>query len=120
LSGEDRFGQLLDRVRAAGVDPLDHAALRYESLVERLRPERDPTRNPLFQVVLTLVNVPEPRLDIASLAVETIASQRAVPFDLELSFHERQDGELHGELLYNTDLFLRSTAEQIVRELSTL
>ena len=120
LSGEDRFGQLIERVRAVVLDAMDHADLAYESLVERLQPERDLSRNPLFQVALTLLNAPEPRLEIEALVVETIANQSAARFDLEVFFHERRDGELDGVLSFNTDLFRRSTIEQLARELCTL
>ncbi len=120
LSGAEGFGQLLERVRALVVDAFDHADLPYESLVERLQPERDQSRNPLFQVALTLLNAPEPQLRIGGLAVETIANQTAARFDLEVFFHEGQGGELDGVLSFNTDLFLRATVEQLARELCTL
>lgn len=120
LSGEDRFTELLDRVRAVVVDAFDHAELPYELLVEHLRPERAPSRNPLFQVQLTLLNAPDPRFEIGGLVVEMIANQSAARFDLEVLVHEGQGGKLDGVVLYNTGLFLRSTAEQIARELCTV
>ncbi|MGJ5178586.1 amino acid adenylation domain-containing protein [Bradyrhizobium oligotrophicum] len=120
LKGEDKFGQLLDRVRAVMVDAIDHGDVPYETLVERLQPERDPARNPLFQVALTMLNAPEPRIDIDGLVVEAIANQSAARFDLEVFFHERQSGELDGVVSFNTDLFLRATIEQLARELCTL
>ncbi|MGJ4952837.1 amino acid adenylation domain-containing protein [Bradyrhizobium sp. HKCCYLS20291] len=120
LKAEDRFGQLLNRVRAVMVDAIDHGDVPYETLVERLQPERDPSRNPLFQVALTMLNAPEPRVEIDGLVIEAIANQSAARFDLEVFFHERPDGELDGVVSFNTDLFLRASIEQLARELCTL
>ena len=88
--------------------------------MERLQPERDPSRNPLFQVALTLLNAPGPKLEIDGLVVETIGQHAAARFDLDVTIQESQGGELDGVLSYNTDLFLRATAEQIARGLCTL
>ncbi len=82
LCGEGRFAQLLDRVRDVVVDALAHSDLPYESLVERLQPERDPSRNPLFQVALTLLNAPKPQLVFDGLAVETLANQMRQPVSI--------------------------------------
>jgi amino acid adenylation domain-containing protein len=120
LAGEESFSRLLDRVRAVVVDAFDHADLPYETLVERLQLERDPTRNPLFQIALTLLNAPESQLDINALSVETIAQQSAARFDLEVFFHEQEGGAFDGVLSFNTDLFLRPTIERLARELCTL
>jgi amino acid adenylation domain-containing protein len=120
ISAEDRFTALLEHVRTVVVDAFDHADLPYETLVEQLRPARDPSRNPLFQVALSLLNAPAHESHDSALTIEPLAQQSAARFDLELLFQERPGGALEGLLTYNTDLFRRGTAEQLVRELSTL
>ena len=45
------FDALLERTRATLLRVLDHADYPFPLLVERLRPARDPSRSPLYQVM---------------------------------------------------------------------
>lgn len=48
---EEHFTQMLDRISATLVKALSHAEIPFEKLVEELQPHRDPSHNPVFQVM---------------------------------------------------------------------
>ncbi len=58
LNGDLTFRELLGQVRKVVFGALTHQELPFQKLIERLQPERDPSRTPLFQVVFQLRNVP--------------------------------------------------------------
>jgi non-ribosomal peptide synthetase component F len=90
-------------------------------LVEELRPERDLSHTPLFQVMFVLQNTPPqqglelPGLRLAVQAVESVTAK----FDLTLSMAEG-DGELGATFEYNTDLFEAGTMARLARHFEKL
>ncbi|KIF77587.1 hypothetical protein QR77_34615 [Streptomyces sp. 150FB] len=78
----------------------------YAKIVEALAPPRDPSRNPLFQVMFGFHEVLPARFDdaVPEFTVET-RDNGVTDFDLFLNMDRREDGCFQGELRYNTDLF---------------
>jgi len=72
LSGDPSFLQLLQRVREATLGAYAHQDLPLAKLVEVLRPERDPSRPPVFQVGFTLTGPAGPPLQAGELALEML------------------------------------------------
>ncbi|HEV2843686.1 MAG TPA: amino acid adenylation domain-containing protein, partial [Thermoanaerobaculia bacterium] len=120
LGGDPPVRELLRRVREATLAAYAHAELPFEKLVEELEPERQPGRNPLFQVLLTLQNQPLPVMRIGGLDL--------LPFEvgtgtakLDLSVIWREEGEgLRGGFEHSADLFEDTTAERLRRHYGAL
>lgn len=105
LSGNPTFQELLGRVREVTLGAFAHQDLPFEKLVEELRPERNLSYNPIFQVVFALQNGPTQELQLADLESEVVdLKTTTAKFDLTLDILESQEG-LSCSLEYNSDLF---------------
>ncbi len=135
LSGNPSFVELLARVRRTVLDAFAHEDFPFALLVERLQPERDPSRSPLFQHMFVMqqsgsmgsgqlapfaLGNSEAQLEFGNLRLESFAlEQRVSLFDLRLSMAETRD-VLVGSMEYNTDLFEATTIERMLGHFETL
>jgi len=113
LSGNPIFRELLGRVREVALAAYRHQDVPFEKLVEQVKPERNLSHSPLFQVMFALQNAPSapPKLEGLTLTSVAVDSGTA-KFDLTLSLRE-EDEELKGWLEYNTDLFDAATIHRM-------
>ncbi|WP_314414707.1 non-ribosomal peptide synthetase [Streptomyces sp. DSM 40484] len=128
VAGNPSFTEILRRVRESDLSAYAHQDVPFERLVDELNPARSAARNPLFQVMLALQNLPEAQWDLDGLTVEAVppAQAPAARFDLSLSLNERRSDSgtpagLGGGILYSADLFdeptVRRFAERLARVL---
>jgi len=111
--GDPTPRELLARVRTVALEAFQHQDLPFEKLVEELRPERDPSRTPIFQVALSLLNTPQPEVGLGALSIAVLHPEPGlVKFDLDLDF-QPADGGLDGALGYSSDLFDAATAMRL-------
>jgi len=104
--------ELLRRVREAALEAYAHQDVPFERVVEAIRPERDTSRNPIFQVLFALHNVPFGRLTLPGLVIRSFEVEpETAQFDLEMSLFD-VDGAITGRLHWSTDLFQRATMER--------
>ncbi|MDJ0382276.1 non-ribosomal peptide synthetase [Streptomyces sp. G-G2] len=125
LSGDPAFRELVERAKAADLAAFSHQDVPFERLVEELNPVRTLSRNPLFQVAISLENNEEADLSLPGLTLAPQPTDAEVAkFDLSFSFGEEHlpDGTtlLGGRLEYSTALFERSTAEAFAERLVRL
>ncbi|WP_225825822.1 non-ribosomal peptide synthase/polyketide synthase [Streptomyces naphthomycinicus] len=114
------FRQLLAEVRTTVLDAFAHQEVPFERVVDALRPERDTSRTPLFQVMVALHNLGAEPPRLPGLAVEPVTPPvRNATFDLAFDFVAGDDG-LTGHLEYNTGLFDADTAERLAARLRVL
>ncbi|QQQ79105.1 non-ribosomal peptide synthase/polyketide synthase [Saccharothrix sp. 6-C] len=114
------FTELLADVRTTVRDGFAHQDVPFERVVDAVRPDRDPSRNALFDVMVLMQNfgadVPElPGLRVEDLQLPLVTST----CDLTFEFGE-VDGELRGAVEYSTDLFDADTVDRMARHLLVL
>jgi len=113
--GVPTFREALGRVREVCLGAYANQHLPFEKLVEELRPQRDPSRNPLFQVTFALQNAPRAAMEMVGLIVTPWAlAQQRVRFDMECHLREEEEA-IQGVLIYNTNLFDGATMERMAR-----
>ncbi|AVH69203.1 non-ribosomal peptide synthetase [Nostoc sp. 'Lobaria pulmonaria (5183) cyanobiont'] len=120
LSGDLSFQELLARVKSTALEAYVHQDLPFEKLVEELKPNRDLSYNPLFQVMFVLQNVPKPSLSLSDVSVTYEEGyNRTSKFDLTLFMEDSEQG-LVATCEYNMDLFNADTVTRMLGHFKTL
>jgi amino acid adenylation domain-containing protein/non-ribosomal peptide synthase protein (TIGR01720 family) len=120
VDGAQSFNELLASVKDAVLDAFAHDEVPFDRLVEALHPERDASRNPLFDVMVLVDSAKRKLPTFGGLRVEHVdVSRRAANFDITVEFQENA-GVLAGRLEYNTDLFDAATIERMIGHLQML
>ena len=95
LSGNPTFLELLKRVREVCLDAYTHQDLPFEKVVEEINPQRDLSRNPLFQVMFNMADTSERVLKLAGCTVIKLSpAEPEAKFDIVLHAPE-VDGRLN-------------------------
>lgn len=115
LGDNPSLGMLLERVRTTALEAYAHQALPFEKIVEVLKPKRDPSRAPLFQVFFNLLNLPDPT-EVSGIKVDNLAqddNDGHAKYDINIyakEFSERIDLMV----VFNPDLYKRESVQSIV------
>ncbi|HEY0101521.1 MAG TPA: amino acid adenylation domain-containing protein [Pyrinomonadaceae bacterium] len=120
LEGNPSFRELLKRVREVTLDAFAHQDLPFDKLVSALRPDRNLSRMPIFQVLLVLRNTPIEPLQLSGLKLSLLETENLTSkFDVAL-FMEETAGGLAAVWNYSTDLFDSDTIERMARHFEGL
>ncbi len=120
LSGDPTFQTLLRRTREVTLAAFAHQDLPFEKLVEALRPRRDSSYSPLFQVMFQLETAPAETARLPGLETRCeVTSSNTAKFDLTFLIRDAADS-LKVEVEYNTDLFDAATISRMLGHYKTL
>ena len=120
-SGDPTVVELLKRVRDVALGAYDHQDLPFEELVRDLQPDRDASRNPLFQVMFSVEKQDSNQVELSGLSLQPLEHVEATTarFDLEVAIETRPQ-EMVCRVLYSTDLFDPATIERLVHHYAAL
>lgn len=125
LSGEPSFREALSRVRKTALEAYANQDVPFEKLIDALRPTRDLSRTPIFQVYFNLFNfgaeikLPGSNDTVSFVEAWAQSDEDLSKFDLTL-YAGLQNRELKLAFVYNTDLFDANTIALMLAHFKTL
>ncbi|MEV5431729.1 amino acid adenylation domain-containing protein [Streptomyces sp. NPDC052701] len=118
--GELTFEDFLAEVRTVCLDAYEHQDIPLDVIAQRVFPDREIGRNPIYQVNLAFHNTPAPQDTVAGISLVPLdLDHEGARFDLDLVVQE-SDAGLECRLIYAADLFDESTVVRIADGFVTL
>ena len=118
--GKPTFREVMQQVRDMTLGAYAHQVIPFEELLETLKPERNPSYPPLFQVLFVFQNAPNSGLELTGITTSPFKTNRGgAMFDVTLSMSEKA-GKLKGVVGYNKDLFEHTTISKMFRHFAML
>ena len=119
VEGTLSFRELLRRVRAVTLGAYAHQDMPFEKLVEELRPKRNLSYNPLFQVMFVLQNLGKGPDGAQQQNNGGMIETGAAKFDLTFFLTETVQG-IEACFEYSSDLFDPETMARMAKHFETL
>ncbi len=134
LSGNPTFAEILERAKKVTLGAWSHQDLPLTRIVNEVQPERDLSKNPLFQVQFSLLtpdhNPAVYGYGLAAGMIETLELPELVMTPVSVQYdNSRYDvaaflwdmpGGIHGTIEYSRDLYEEETIARMVRRYETL
>ena len=126
--GEKTYESLLREVISNSVKAFENQDVQFEELVEKLNPERDPSRNPIFDIGMVVQNFRNPGETVATMGNPGQAEVSLLPpgnppainyqnvtskFDMTFFIREWSD-EIHLVIEYYSAIFKETTIQRLV------
>ncbi|MEU1039668.1 condensation domain-containing protein [Streptomyces sp. NPDC005551] len=122
LSDDPPFSELVDRVADGTLELYEHQEAPFNQVVDAVRPNREPGRNPLFQVSLQMLGgaTSGENLSLQGVSAELIPqAAEGARFDVAITLVD--DGmTLRASVEYSTDLFDPWRIEALLAHLETV
>ena len=120
LGGDPTFLEVIDRVYDAYLGAYLHQSLPFSRVVAQARPQRDPSRLPLVQVMFVLQNANPIPLKLPGIDATPLPSERRTArFDLSFAVAETEP-RLRCRIEYSEDLFEHEQVVQLARQFELL
>lgn len=118
IYGEDSLTNIIEKVKITTTEAYSHEVFPYDELVESLDVLSDPARNPLFDVIVNLINNDVFNIfqadKITPFLEETLTSRSLLEFALI-------EGEcIECKIEYNNDVFTENTVAKIAGDLKQI
>ncbi|MEO8425514.1 MAG: amino acid adenylation domain-containing protein, partial [Verrucomicrobiota bacterium] len=112
--------QLLQRVREMALEAFSNQDLPFEKLVEKLRPKRDLSRSPIYQIMFGVGYAGDDEASLPGLTVTPLKAHRGTAkFDMSIGMREAGDA-LNAGCEFSTDLFEPDTIKRMFAHLGVL
>jgi len=120
IESEMTFADVLQRVQADIDGARAHADLPFERIVDLVKPQRDPSYNPIFQTMFVMPERPLKEMRLSDVSYSPVHVHNGTSkFDMTWNIWE--DGHiLRGNVEYSEDLFDRASMERMVQHYQTL
>jgi amino acid adenylation domain-containing protein len=114
LDGDPTVRELLARVRATALDAYANADVPFDTVVEALKPQRDPRRSPLIQALFSFHDAPRPRDGWAGLRTDLVqvVPNGSAKADLNVIGINDDDGGITF-VWEHSDLFTDASADRL-------
>ena len=124
VAGDPTCSELLGRIRGVVIQGLTHQQTPFDTVVERLQPNRDPASTPFFQVLFGADDEPSPKLRLGDEAVGEALPPEHVhngtsKVDLTVLMRQGADGLTAGAE-YSAQLFREDTIDRLLSHFETL
>ncbi|MDX1700796.1 MAG: amino acid adenylation domain-containing protein, partial [Melioribacteraceae bacterium] len=113
FSGDDKIFDVLKQIREKTIQAYLYQDLPFEKLVDEIKPDRDMSLSPIFQVAFVFQNTSSEKLKLPGLTFEPYSYDTKISkYDITL-YLEYRNGSLCGTFEYNSDLFEKATIEKM-------
>jgi amino acid adenylation domain-containing protein len=114
FSENPKFTELLRQIHQTVWEAQDHQALPFEKLVQEFQPQRDLSRNPIFQTTFVLESAAESGMQMDGVHLEwEFLRTPTVKFDLTMTLTEKR-GQVEGIFEYATGIFEAATITRLL------
>ena len=118
LLPSDDFSQIIEKVEDTLLSADEHQIYPFDKLVEVLAVNRDLSRSPIFDIMITGQNITfreEKNWNIPGAEIKEVGlSSQVSKFDLNITFEEKDD-QMYLEMEFNTSIFTRSDIDNLIQ-----